>query len=163
MKRTKSTDPTDRMGVYKRIEDVPDRHRLERYADEYEARDVWREFCETSEYQQGSSEYFRENVDRTGDHWRGHMTNRECHHALASPADVEAWCADLVADKSLSTAYNYWVRIRRFYDWLQWHVAHPHVYHPVLMAVVEGGAAGQIWEQKLRKGRKASARYTQHD
>jgi hypothetical protein len=91
------------------------------------------------------------------------MAERGRHHALATPADVEAWCSVLVEKKSLATAYNYWVRIKRFYDWLQWHVDHPHVYDPVLMAVVAGGAADQIWEQKLRKWRVARARSTQHD
>ena len=163
MHRTKSKDPTDRMGVYKRFEDVPDHHRLERYAERYEGQNVWASFCEEYEYQQGSSEHFRRAVDRAGDHWLTHMSTRGRHHALATPADVEVWCAGLTAEKSLSTAYNYWVRIRRFYDWLQWHVDHPHVYNPVLMAVVDGGAAGLIWEQKLRKWCDARARYTQTD
>jgi Uri superfamily endonuclease len=62
-----------------------------------------------------------------------------------------------------STAHNYWVRINRLYDWLQWHVDYPHVYNPVLMAAVDGGSSSQIWEQKLRKWRKARARYYQND
>lgn len=163
MYRTKSRDPIDRLGVYKRFEDVPPHHRLDRYAEEYHDRDVWVEFCEEHEYHQGSSERFRRGVDRVGAHWLDHMDARERHHALAAPDDVEAWCATLVNDKSLSTAYNYWVRIRRLYDWLQWHVGHPHIYDPVLLAVVEGGTAGQIWEQKLRKWRAARARYEQGD
>lgn len=163
MTRTQSENPDDRMGVYKRIEDVPTQHRLERYTEMYESRDVWTEFCEEYEYNHGSSEYFEQAVDRAGDHWQTHMSGRGRHHALATPGDVEAWCGVLIDEKSLSTAYNYWVRIKRFYDWLQWHVDHPHVYNPVLMGVVTGEAAGQIWEQKLRKWRKARGRGNQND
>jgi len=159
MYRTKSTDPTDRMGIYKRYDEVPDHHRFEHYSDAYDGTDVWTQFCTTHEYKQGSSDNFKRDVDRVGDHWKSHMDGRGRHHALATPGNVESWCQDLVTDKSLSTAYNYWVRIKRFYDWLQWHTEHPHVYDPVLMAVVEGNAAGEIWEQKLRKGRQARERY----
>lgn len=153
------------MGVYKRLEAVPTRHRLEQYADAYEGRDTWSTFCREHLYQQGSSESFRADVDRTGRHWLSHMESRERHHALARPADVETWCATLVEDddKSLSTAFNYWVHVRNLYDWLRWHVDHPHVYDPVLMAVAEDGAAGEIWAQKLRKGRQARARYGDDD
>lgn len=163
MTRTQSEDPNDRMGVYKRIEDVPTQHRLERYTERYENRDVWAEFCEEYEYDNGSSEHFKEAVDRAGDHWQTHMSGRGRHHALATPDDVESWCRVLIDEKSLSTAYNYWVRVKRFYDWLKWHVDHPHVYDPVLMAVVTGEVADQIWEQKLRKWRKARARDNQND
>lgn len=83
------------------------------------------------------------------------MATLACHHALASPDDVEAWCGTLLDSKTRSTSYNYWVRVRRFYDWLQWHVDHPHCYNPVLMAVVEGEASSEIWEQKLDKWRRA--------
>ncbi|WP_313692093.1 hypothetical protein [Halorarum halobium] len=163
MNRTKSQDVTDRMGVYKRLEDVPAHHRLERYAETYEDRDVWAEFCEEYEYEQGSSATFLREVDRVGDNWLTHMATRGRHHVLATPADVEAWSETLVSDKSMSTAYNYWVRIKRFYEWLTWHVDHPHVYDPVLIAVVTGDATGQIWEEKLRKWRKAKARGTKDE
>jgi hypothetical protein len=143
------------MGVYKRIEEVPNHHRLRRYTNRYANRDVWTEFCEKQEYQQGSSPRFRETVDRAGRHWRAHMDTRGRHHALATPADIESWCADLLADKSPATSYNYWVRIRRFYDWLQWHVDHPHRYNPVLMAAADGESAGRIWTQKLQKWENA--------
>lgn len=40
----KSPDPADRMGVYKRLTDVPARYRLSQFAGEYDGRDVWEEF-----------------------------------------------------------------------------------------------------------------------
>lgn len=145
----------DRMGAFKRLEDVPNHLRFEQFADAYEDRDVWTEFCEEYEYHHGSSENFRRDVDRGGSHWLDHMAERAHHHALATPEDVEAWCVLLVEEKTLRTAFNYWVRIKRFYDWLQWHVEHPHVYDPVLMAAANGGAAERIWQEQLRKGRRA--------
>lgn len=158
MNRTKSAYPLDRLGVYKRLEDVPAKHRFERYEREYSDRNVWQEFCEYHEYQQGTSSNFRRDVDRVGSNWIDHMDAIGRHHALATPDHVETWCEQLVAAKSDSTAYNYWVRIKRFYEWLQRHVAHPHVYNPVLMAAVNGGAAGRIWDIKLAKWRKARSR-----
>lgn len=154
MHRTKSTDPIDRLGVYTHCDDIPAHHRLYTHRETYADRDVWGEFCEQYEYDQSDSQHFRQAVDRAGTHWTEFMESRTSHHALATPADVEAWCGDLVAERAITTAYNYWVRIKRFYEWLQWHVAHPHVYNPVLMAVVEGGASRAIWEQKLAKWRQ---------
>ena len=160
MTRTKSTDPLDRLGVYKHFEEVPQHHRLCRNTADYAGRDVWDEFCTEHEYQQGSSDHFQRDVDRVGDHWCRHMDARGRHHALAQPEDVETWCDRLITNKTLSTSYNYWVRIKRFYDWLVWHTDHPHRYDPVLMAVAEGGAAGEIWEQKLQKWSKVRGRAT---
>jgi hypothetical protein len=151
------------MGVFKHLSDVPERYRLHRYATDYEGRDVWTEFCETHQYAQGSSERYQEAVDRTGEHWQAHMKQRERHHALATPEDVETWCRTLVDGKALSTAYNYWVHVRQFYAWLQWHTEHPHVYDPVLIAVTTGSAAGQIWEQKLQKWNSARERYQENN
>lgn len=161
MTRRKSTDPRDRLGVYKTFADVPQRYQFEQYADEYDGRDVWSEFCREHLYQQGSSDSFRSDVDRTGSHWLTHMESRGRHHALADPEDVEAWCRTLTADedKTISTAYNYWVHVRSFYDWLRWHVDHPHTYDPVLMAAVHGDAAADVWAHKIRKLRNARARY----
>jgi hypothetical protein len=156
-------DAADRLGVYTDIEDVPECYRLHRYEAEYAGRDVWKEFCETAEYGEEPSAHFLRAVDRSGNHWRDHMRARRRHHALATPTDVETWCQSLLSEKSTATAYNYWVRIRRFYEWLQWHVDHPHCYDPVLMAVVSGGAAGEIWEEKLRKWRNARARYDNNE
>lgn len=144
---TKPRAARARIGVYKRLEDVPDRHRLSQYTDSYAGGDVWGEFCEEHEYTLGDSESFRRKVDRAGELWRTFMADRR-HYALATPADVEAYSRDLLDDFTMSTAYKYWIRVEHFYRWLQWHTNHPHVYHPVLMAAVEHDAAGEIWEWK---------------
>jgi hypothetical protein len=156
---TKSLDPGDRLGVYKRLADVPTRYRLSNHARAYEERDVWQEFCEEYEYAQGSHARYEEEVDRVGDCWKAHMAEQERHHALAQPADVEAWCADLLADGSTRRAHDYWLRINRFYNWLRWHTEHPHVYNPALMAAVEGEATGEVWTWKAEQTRERREHY----
>jgi hypothetical protein len=151
---SKSTDPADRCGVYTSLDDVPDQRRLRTYADEYADRDVWTEFCADHLFDQHDSERFQHNARRAGEHWIAHCRARERHHALATPADIESWCAALLAERAVSTAYNqYWVRIERFYSWLQCSRDHPHLYHPARMAAVEGDAAGRIWQEKIERGR----------
>jgi hypothetical protein len=153
----KSLDPADRLGVYKRLSDVPSRYRLYHHADAYAGRETWQEFCEAYEYAQGSHARYEEEVDRAGDRWQSHMRTRDRHHALATPDDVEAWCADLLDSTSVRRSYDYWIRVNRFYDWLLWHNDHPHVYNPALMATVDGDAAGRVWRWKARQNRQARA------
>ena len=147
------------MGIYKRLADVPDRYRLHHHAAAYKGRDVWCEFCEEHEYTQGSHERYEEEVDRVGSHWQAFMEMRKRHHALATPDDVDQWCSDLLSEKSLRRTYDHYLRIHRFYDWLQWHTEYPHIYNPVLMAAVEGKAAGQAWEWKAKRTRDCRERY----
>ena len=40
----KTTDAGERAGVYKELDDVPDRYRLYHHARAYEGRDVWDEY-----------------------------------------------------------------------------------------------------------------------
>ena len=153
----KSTDPMDRMGVYKRLDEVPDHRRLQQHAEAYADRDVWTTFLTEYLFERFDSDRFKEDARRAGRYWKEHMAERGRHHALATPADVETWMAALTDRMKLKTAYNqYWVRIERFYWWLQRHTDHPHSYQPVLMAAAEGGAAGDIWAEKLsrRDGRE---------
>jgi hypothetical protein len=145
---TKTLDARERLGVYKRIEDVPDRYRLYQHADAYAGRDVWAEFCEQHEYAKGDSDSFKRKVDRAGDLWRAFMDGRR-HHALATPGDVDGWSRELLDEYTHNTAYKYWIRVEHFYRWLQWHTEHPHVYHPALMAAAEHDATGEIWENKV--------------
>lgn len=148
----KSRDPCDRMGVFKRLADVPAHLRLENYADDYAGHNVWDEFLSEHLFEQFDSDRFKEDARRAGRYWKEHMADRGRHHALATPADVETWMADLTDRLKLKTAYNsYWVRIERFYRWLQWHTEHPHTYHPVLMAAAHGTAAGQVWDEKISR------------
>ncbi len=163
MRRTKSRDAIDRVGIYTRIGDVPGIHRLSRHQPTYQGRDTWSEFCEEYEYGRGSGLRYNEAVDRAGSHWLEHMDELQCHHALATPTHVERWCRRLLDNKSAATAYNYWVRVKRFYDWLLWHTNHPHRYSPVMLAVVAGGAAGDIWDVKIKKWETVRPRHKEGD
>lgn len=155
----KSPDPDDRMGKLNRMDKVRSRRRLHQLTDAYEGRDIWQEFCEKHQYEQGSYEGYEEDVDRVGNHWKDHMADRERHHALALPDDVEAWSAELLAEKSMRGAHDYWLRVREFYDWLQWQTEYPHLYHPVLMAAAVGDAAEELWEWKTKQTRKSRREY----
>ena len=154
-----STDPAERLGVYKSLDDVPDRYRLRNHTATYDARDVWDEFLTDHLFQTYNSERFKEDAIRAGRYWKEHMDARGRHHALATPADVEAWMSDLLDRVKVKTAYNsYWVRVERFYSWLQWHTEHPHVYNPVLMAAADGDASQTVWDEKMARRRGGSKR-----
>lgn len=147
-----STDPRDRLGAFKSLDQVPDQHRLRAYRDTYRDRDVWQEFLTNHLFETHHSDRFKEDARRAGRYWKDHMADRVRHHALATPDDVETWMETLLDGRTLGTAYNgYWVRIERFYDWLVWHTDHPHLYNPVLMAAAKGGAASTVWEEKMSR------------
>ena len=155
----KSLNPIDRLGVYKRLSDVPDRFRLYHHAEAYEERDVWQEFCEEYEYEQADYDRYEEEVDRVGDCWKTFMADQGRHHALAISDNVNQWCADLLESKSERRTHDYFLRVNRFYDWLKWHSEHPHVYNPVLMAPVTGEAARTVWGVKAAQNREQRRKY----
>lgn len=139
------TDPHDMMGVYRTLDDVPDRRRLRQHAAAYENRDVWAEYLTDDAYERVGHEHGRAVARRVGRYWREHMDERGRHPALATPGDVEAWSAALLDEYAERTVYNYWRFVYLFYEWLRWHTDHPHTYTPVLMAVAECPAAAKIW------------------
>lgn len=137
------------MGVYNRLEEVPDKLRLECHRDEYSGRDVWEEFA-IEQREKYTSKLFAEVDARAEREWKAHMVVRGRHHALATPEDVDLWCRALLVKCAVATVHNpYWVRLEAFYSWLQNHVEHPHVYHPVLMAAANYETAETIWEEKF--------------
>lgn len=156
--KIKSRNPADRTGIYNRLEEVPHHRRLCQYEAAYENRDVWDEFMAEVLLERYTSDRSVQDAERAGQRWVDHMETRGRHHALATPADVEAWCQHLVETLGMQTAYNcYWVRIERLYTWLQWHRSHPHCYNPVLMAAIDGDASGQIWDEKISRGNGGKA------
>lgn len=142
------------MGIYKRLAEVPPHRRLERYASEYKDIDTYETFLVEERFDEVESERCRQKYRLAGRRWKEHVESRDRHHALAQPADVEAWLDSLLDRVSLNTAYNvYWVKLEQFYSWLQHHPDHPHTYHPLLMAAAEFEHAGIVWERKLDRGR----------
>lgn len=140
----------DRMGVYKQLDDVHEEHRFERFRGIYEDTDTYETFLTEHLFERYDSDRTKEKYRLAGRRWKSFVEARGRHHALASPADVDAWAADLLEQISLNTAYNtYWVKLEQFYWWLQRHPDHPHSYHPVLMAAANFDHAGRIWETKI--------------
>lgn len=151
---TKAKQPEDRIGVYKTLKDVPERYRLKQFSDLYRGRDVWQDFCSWL-FERYNSNRFQEDVHRAGRRWKNHVQSCGRHHALATPQDIEEWSQFLVDEYKVKTAYNsYWVRVERFYSWLQWHTDHPHVYHPPRMAAANYEASSTIWQEKIQRGRQ---------
>lgn len=139
------------MGIYKRLEAVPDRYRLTHWESVYVGRNVWQEFVATRPTS-FDSDHYHATFRKAGQSWKAHMTDRGRHHALARPADVDAWVRTLAATRTLGTVYKeYWIRVEEFYAWLQFHPAHPHLYQPVLMAAAEYEMAGKVWDAKLER------------
>jgi hypothetical protein len=145
------------MGVFKSLDDVPDRYRLEQQSATFDGQDTWRDYLTQSYYKQypDLTEDSRESVERAGRRWKEYMQERGRHHALATPQDVERWSERLLDRLTLNTAYSeYWTYIEGFYSWLQNSTDYPHVYHPVWMAVAEYENSREIWNHKLSSGNR---------
>lgn len=146
----KTTDPGERAGVYKHIDDVPNRYRLYHHASAYEGRDIWEEYLDKYFLKHFGTESTMGYVRTAERDWKGFMADQGRHHALPTPEDVEAWCAHLLERMIVPSAYrNYWTKLERFFTWLQTHTEYPHLYHPVRMAAAEYPNAGAIWEEKI--------------
>ena len=145
-----TTDPGERAGVYKHLDDVPDRYRLYHHATAYDGRDVWEEYLTDYFFENFGTEYTRKYTRRAGTDWKEFMNDRGRHHALAMPQDVEAWCTALLDRMQIPSLYrNYWTKLERFFTWLHSHTEHPHVYHPFRMAAAEYPNAASVWEEKI--------------
>lgn len=158
---TKSLNPEDRLGVYKALSDVPQRYRLENYAKMYQGEDVWQQFCDEYEYENATHDRYERKLDIMGRKWKDFMSTRNRHHALARPEDVEAWCRELRCeqDKTIRRLHDHWLRIDRFYRWLQWHAEYPHTYRPPLMAALLDGYCAQAWKFKAEQTQRARNYY----
>lgn len=145
---SKVQPPYDRLGVFKQLSDVPDRHRLNQNAREYEGKDTWSDYRATVELGDRMSEEW----ERFARRWKAHMGECGRHHALARPEDVEGWSQELVSRFSVDRAYQHWNVIEGFYDWLKWHTEHPHTYNPYHMAAADTeSSAHEIWSKKMEK------------
>jgi hypothetical protein len=150
------------MGVYKRLSDVPDRYRLGNHEAAYEDRDVWAEYFE-EKTKKFDTKATRNRYEKAGRYFKTFMSEVGGHHALATPEQIEGFLVALrdgevgrhSHTRKLQTVYfEYFQPVEEFYTWLEWHTDHPHVYNPVLMAVVEGGYALDVWNRKLEQNDK---------
>jgi len=143
-------DPSKRLGIYKRFEDIPAEHRLESYRDQYRGRDTWGEFLTQVFLPQHNTYQTQQEARRLTRKWRTVVSEAGRHHALARPRDLERWWTTALEEVNPSTAYRtYWTKLERFYDWLLWHPNHPHRYNPLLMAAANYDSAGTIWTAKV--------------
>jgi len=140
--------PRDRLGVYKRLEEVPSGRRFHQFASGYAGKDTWAGYRATVELSDHMSEEWGRFVRR----WKNHMDDRGRHHALARPDDVESWSVSLLEQFSTDRAYQHWNVIEGFYSWLMHHTEHPHTYNPFHMAAAaDGSSARKIWNRKMEK------------
>lgn len=140
--------PQDRLGVFKALPDVPDSRRFHQYARTYSERDTWGAYRATVSLSDTMSEEWQRFIRR----WKTHMDEQGRHHALATPADVEAWSVALLGRFGVDRSYQHWNVIEGFYDWLKWHTDHPHAYNPFHMAANDlDSAAREIWSYKMKK------------
>lgn len=157
-----SNDVRQRMGVYKHIDSVPTKYRLQNHEPAYTDRDVWADYYEekTAVFNTKST---RDRYEKAGRYLQNFMQEAGRHHALAAPEHIEGYLTGLRdgnvgrrnQPRKLQTVYfEYFQPLEEFYTWLQWHTDHPHVYHPVLMAVVAGGFARKVWDRKLDQNDK---------
>lgn len=143
-----SRPPTDRLGVFKELSDVPNARRFYQYSAAYDGQDTWAEYREQFDL----SDRMSEEWERFSRRWKEHTEERGRHHALARPEDVETWSEWMLAQFSVDRAYQHWNVIEGFYDWLKTHTEHPHAYNPFHMAArVEGSSAREIWNHKMGK------------
>lgn len=152
MSRRKGTEPDQYAGAFTSYEEIPQRYRLSTYAGQYRGEDTWEEYLQAELVGQRSEKYIRD-ARRGGSSWRQHMQSRNRHHALATPADANAWAEELLdSDRSFETCYkNYFIRIYRFYDWLKHSHQHPHHYNPLLLAAIEYDASHRLWMYRIDK------------
>lgn len=156
MTRTKSTNPSDCMGVYKSLDDVPAKYRLGSFAVTFAGRDVWGEYIErkVSVENPDASDHFWRRVDRAGESWKDHMADRGRHHALARPSDVIDWVEELSDDYAPRSLHRYyWSHVDRFYRWMESRTDYPHVYNPARIAVLESDTVRAVWDARFLKTR----------
>lgn len=167
-------DPEARMGVFKAVEDLPDRYRLSNYADEFRGNDTWSwylmlRFDGTLSQAQGELGKSRAGeIERCGRYFKEFMhRERDRHHALAAPDDIEAFLSEIKngyknptkQPRATSTVYDtYFAPVNQFYDWLQSWVDFPHRHQPVLMACANAGVARECWDYRMGLADKQFAR-----
>lgn len=152
MSQRKGVRPEQYVGAFRQYEDVPSRYCLETYAQQYRDEDTWQRYRD--EILLPNHDYSK-TIKRTartgGNSWLDHMDERDRHHALATPADVEAWSQKLLnGDRTRRYCYEtYFVRIYQFYDYLKTSYQHPYLYNPLLLAAINYEATRNLWMYRI--------------
>jgi hypothetical protein len=141
------------LGIYKSIDEVPDRYRLRNYEPEFDDDDTWNDYLATRD---DLAESTKENSwYPCGDRFKKFMQEEVGrHHALAHPQDIEAYLQCIkdggysikVTERSINTLYyQHFSPLKTFFGWLLNHADYPHVYNPVLFAAHAGGITRETW------------------
>jgi len=139
------------LGVYKRIEDVADRHLFERFRGEVDADETWAEFTvETGvvDYSEHTQKYKYEKARRV---WWDYCAEQGVHPALADPIDFEKHFSEQMEEMSTYQS-GHDLRFRPlylWYRWMLWHPEYPQRYNPMLMAVLFEGTTAELWRTRL--------------
>ena len=144
----KFRSPQNRLGIFKQLSDVPTARRLCQFQGRYQNTSTWESYRATTELSDRMSEDWELFLRR----WRKHMSEQGRHCILAQPTDVEVWSGKLLSRFSRDRTYQHWYVIEGLYEWLKWHVNHPHTYNPFHMAAsVPGSSANEVWIQKQER------------
>lgn len=143
-------DALAHLGVFKRIEEVPARYRLQNYTESLNASDLWEAFVK--EHGDSWGDHTRRNVyGKAWREWMNFCDERGVHSALPNPADVEEHIA--IQREEVNTGQTVYTNryrpLYRFFTWLTFHPEWPHKYNPALMAVVHNGAVAHVWQWRM--------------
>jgi hypothetical protein len=139
------------LGVFKRLEDVPDRYRAERRAPDLDAEEAWDAFKRDKgvyEYTEHTQKY---KYGKAWRQWVEYCDDSGLNPVFASPHDVESFLSAEMEDISTyKTGHDLRFRpLFMWYRWMQWDVDYPHLYNPMVMAVLLGGTTARIWRTRL--------------
>lgn len=138
------------LGVFKRVEDVPDRYYLPNFETEIDAEECWDAF--DAEELEGLSFHQRRYVyGKAWREWSVYCDAHDVNPALANPQDIEAHLAEQRAQvNKLKTVHDARFRpLLRWYRWMLFHTDYPHRYNPVVMAVLLGDSTHDVWQTRL--------------
>ena len=141
------------LGIYKSINEVPDRYLLRNYEAEFTDQDTWSEYLSTREDLAESTK--KNSWYPCGDRFKKFMQEEVGrHHALPHPESIEAYLQHIkdggysikVTERSLNTLYyQHFSPLKTFFGWLLHHADYPHIYNPVLLAAHTGGITEETW------------------
>src|SRR6056297_3046755 len=117
-----SSGPKQRLGVYKTLDDVPQRSLLEDKAGALPHDDPWECYIDSK---QEHGERTQARYARIGRIWPEHMEEQRRHYALPDPEHVESFF-QLYSENKLDTLYDcYYVQLNGFFKWMMYHVDYP--------------------------------------
>jgi len=151
--KLKPTTPESYAGIFQNYDQIPARYRLETYFHQYQDDDTLDWYIENVYFNNKSevSDSMRCRAQRFKNSWLDHMNERNRHHALATPEDVDTWCQTLLERCTAKTSYlSYYYRIYNFYQHLKTSYRHPHLYNPLLLAAIEYEPTYEIWSHRVK-------------